>query len=89
MWALVVVASLLWGCTNPFLKYYSRGIKSTSGSAGADAWFLLSRPRYLAALAVNLMGSVAFYMAMTALQVSTVVPVVNALTFVMTGRRRL
>lgn len=39
----------------------------------------------VASLGCNLLGSVAFYMAMTNANVSLVVPVVNAITFVVTG----
>lgn len=87
MWILVGLASILWGCTNPLLKYYSRGImrNNAGGDAWSDAKFLLSRPLYLLSLAANMLGSLAFYMAMKDLNVSVVAPVVNAMTFVVTG----
>lgn len=84
----LLAVALLWGVTNPFLKHYSRGIASRdSDSLWSDVAFLASRPGYLAALAVNLVGSVLFYAAMSSHQgrVSLVVPVCNALTFVVTA----
>ncbi len=87
LWALVAVA-LLWGGTNPFLKHFSAGIASRQ-RAGAnflsDFLFLFTRPGYVLALAINLLGSVLFYYALSDWPVSQVVPVANSLTFVVTA----
>jgi multidrug transporter EmrE-like cation transporter len=86
MFILMFTVAILWGCTNPFLRHYSEGI-STRPQMGfvEDIRFLLSRRGYLAALGVNLLGSVAFYLSMRDNAVGVVVPVANALTFVVTG----
>lgn len=86
MLAVLMGVALLWGCTNPFLKHYSAGIAARrSSGVVADLRFLLLRPGYAASLAVNLLGSVGFYMALSDWPVSVVVPVANSLTFVTTA----
>ncbi|CAG9574350.1 conserved hypothetical protein [Leishmania major strain Friedlin] len=83
MISLMLLAALLWGVTNPLLKHYSRGMAS-SGSAKDDALFLVRRPKYLVAQAVNLSGSVVFFHSLREVDVSVGSIVVNSLAFVIT-----
>jgi multidrug transporter EmrE-like cation transporter len=46
--------------------------------------FLFSRPLYTIAFAVNMLGSVIFYLSLRSLDISLVVPLVNSLTFLFT-----
>ncbi|KAG5478727.1 hypothetical protein LSCM1_06131 [Leishmania martiniquensis] len=80
---LMLLAALLWGVTNPLLKYYSRGM-ANGGSAKDDALFLVRRPKYLVTQVVNLSGSVVFFYSLREVDVSVGSIVVNSLAFVIT-----
>lgn len=80
---LMVLAAVLWGTTNPLLKYYSRGLPSSS-SVVDDVLFLLKRPKYLCTQLLNLVGSVVFFYSLRDINVSVGSIVVNSLTFVIT-----
>jgi uncharacterized membrane protein len=74
-----MLVALIWGVTNCFLKLYSKGISTQSRDN--DFMFLLRRWKYLLSLAVNLCGSVLFYILLKDNDISYVVPVVNSMTF--------
>lgn len=94
----ILLAAILWGCTSPFLKKFSKGFSSAADDAddkkrksegalrGAirDVRFLLSRPKYLVTQILNLSGSVAFFYALRDADVSVASVVTNSLAFVLT-----
>lgn len=79
----MVLAAILWGTTNPFLKRYSAGMPSHS-STRDDVLFLLHRPKYVLVQLLNLSGSVAFFLSLRDVDVSIGSIVVNSLAFVIT-----
>eukprot|EP00744_Colponema_vietnamica_P030598 GILI01047898.1.p1 GENE.GILI01047898.1~~GILI01047898.1.p1 ORF type:complete len:139 (+),score=24.13 GILI01047898.1:47-463(+) len=83
----ILLAAILWGCTSPLLKKYSKGFSApTDGNGGVlrDIKFLLSRPKYLITQILNLSGSVAFFYALREVDVSVASVVTNSLAFVLT-----
>jgi drug/metabolite transporter (DMT)-like permease len=80
---LLLLAALLWGVTNPFLKRFSAGLAQQS-SWFNDLMFLLRRPKYLFIQLLNLSGSVAFFAGLRDSDVSTGSIVCNSLAFVIT-----
>lgn len=96
----ILLAAVLWGCTSPFLKKFSKGFASPTEDTDADdkkkgqngmlknalkeITFLLSRPKYLVTQILNLSGSVAFFYALRDADVSVASVVTNSLAFVLT-----
>ena len=97
----IILAALLWGVTNPFLKLFTEGFASECTKNGTqfkivdnrpgvsqkkisftwveDALFLLSRPKYLLAQGLNLLGSLAFFYGLRDVDVSVGGMVANSL----------
>jgi multidrug transporter EmrE-like cation transporter len=78
----VLFVALVWGATNPFLRYYSQGVSGRG--VGSDLRFLASRPGYLVSLLFNWSGSVLFYLLLRDGDLSVVSPLCNGLTFAIT-----
>jgi len=88
-WSLLTVA-LLWGISNPFMKRGSQGLTNLTKTNSVirnffnDFYFLLKRPLYLIAFAVNISGSVLYYYSLSNQQISQIVTITNSLTFLVT-----
>lgn len=80
---LMLLAAILWGVTNPFLKYFSKGIEA-KGSAWEDVKFLFSRKKYLFVQICNLLGSICFFYGLRDADISVGSIVANSLAFVIT-----
>lgn len=82
----ILLAAILWGATNPFIKKYTQGFSSAEKEPGVmgEVMFLLRRPKYLVAQGLNIAGSVAFFMALRTADVSVAAVTTNALAFVFT-----
>jgi len=87
VWLLIVGA--MWGCTNPLIKRGGEGVSKIKKASKvnqflAENWFLLSRWQYVIPFAINLSGSVMYYLALGNSDISFVVPVTNSITFLFT-----
>lgn len=85
----IMVASLLWGLTNPFLKSGAAGLENISHEKLLINLFLkvkwlISNPQFLIPFSINQVGSVVYYYVLTIYPISIAVPVVNALTLLIT-----
>ncbi|XP_034432825.1 transmembrane protein 234 isoform X1 [Hippoglossus hippoglossus] len=85
----LLLVSVLWGCTNPFLKRGSAGIEDVSGSSRtsqllAEVKFLFLNTKYLVPFLLNQCGSLVYYYTLSTAELSFVVPVANSLTFLCT-----
>ncbi|XP_062252817.1 transmembrane protein 234 [Platichthys flesus] len=85
----LLLVSVLWGCTNPFLKRGSAGIEDVSGSNRmsqllAEVKFLFLNTKYLVPFLLNQCGSLVYYYTLSTAELSFVVPVANSLTFLCT-----
>lgn len=82
----ILIAAILWGATNPFLKKYTQGFSTAEKKPGVlgEIAFLLKRPKYLLVQGLNISGSVAFFMALRTADVSIAAVTTNALAFVFT-----
>lgn len=88
--ASLVVVSLVWGCTNPFVR---AGVERVKYPPSTGRW-LFDAPRALAAtfadwrftlpFAVNQCGSVLYTVLLSSAPISLALPVVNSLTAVFT-----
>ena len=89
--AAFVLVSLLWGCTNPFLRHGSERTAPAkrTGRIYVDApravIATLSEWRFALPFAVNQLGSVLFNVLLGSARLSLAVPIVSALTAVFTG----
>lgn len=92
----VVLVALLWGGTNPFLRAGSEVNRPTLGGSEAQggnektsivSWFasLWVRWQFLLPFALNQCGSVLYAAMLGNADLTIVVPVCNALTFVITA----
>lgn len=79
----MLIAAVLWGVTNPLLKFFSDGIKA-KGSIRDDLAFLASKPKYLVTQLLNLCGSFFFFYGLRDVNVSIGSIVTNSLAFVIT-----
>ncbi|KAJ2709084.1 hypothetical protein H4R19_004428 [Coemansia spiralis] len=84
-----VVTALCWGFTNPFIKRGSAGVEAIKREGWlrqtlAEAWFLVTRWRYVVPLAINLSGSAAYYYTLSSADITTAVPITNSLALVFT-----
>uniref|UniRef100_A0A1E1W7T6 EamA domain-containing protein n=1 Tax=Pectinophora gossypiella TaxID=13191 RepID=A0A1E1W7T6_PECGO len=87
---LIVLTGALWGCTNPFIRQGTRGLrdvraKTRLGQAYAEVAFLLGNWRYVIPWCVNQAGSIAYLFAVRCAPLSLCVPAANALAFAFTA----
>lgn len=95
------LVSILWGCSNPFIKH-AQALKlhdsaqspeeengekghKTSGSGMLSGLKSFADMRVLIPFLVNQMGSLVFYMLLSSEPVSVASPVCNSLTFLVTA----
>ncbi|KAI8433050.1 hypothetical protein MSG28_013910 [Choristoneura fumiferana] len=87
---LLVVAGLLWGCSNPFVRRGARGLRAVRAAsrlrqARAELTFLLANWRYVVPWVVNQLGSLAYLCAVQRAPLSLAVPAANGLAFAATA----
>ncbi|CAN9502059.1 unnamed protein product [Ophioblennius macclurei] len=90
----LLLVSLLWGCTNPFLRAGSEGLECVRepnrvAQLLAEVKFLLLNIQYMVPFLLNQSGSLVFYYTLSSTDLSLAVPVTNSLTFIwtlLTGR---
>uniref|UniRef100_A0A8C3A2B0 Transmembrane protein 234 n=1 Tax=Cyclopterus lumpus TaxID=8103 RepID=A0A8C3A2B0_CYCLU len=85
----LVLVSVLWGCTNPFLKRGAEGIEHVRHSDRvsqllAEVKFLFLNLKYLVPFLLNQSGSLVYYYTLSTTELSLAVPVANSLTFLCT-----
>ncbi|XP_012720009.2 transmembrane protein 234 [Fundulus heteroclitus] len=85
----LVLVSLLWGCTNPFLKKGCEGLENVTASNRvsqllAEIKFLLLNLKYLVPFLLNQSGSLVYFYTLSTTDLSLAVPVANSLTFLWT-----
>ncbi|CAG5866526.1 unnamed protein product [Menidia menidia] len=85
----LLLVSVLWGCTNPFLKKGSEGIENVSTTSRvaqllAEIKFLFFNIKYLVPFLLNQSGSLVYYYTLSTTELSLAVPVANSLTFLCT-----
>ncbi|XP_054909407.1 transmembrane protein 234 [Poeciliopsis prolifica] len=85
----LLLVSLLWGCTNPFLKKASEGIENVTETNRvfqllAEIKFLLLNIKYLVPFLINQSGSLVYFYTLSTTDLSLAVPVANSLTFLCT-----
>ncbi|XP_056266861.1 transmembrane protein 234 isoform X2 [Pseudoliparis swirei] len=85
----LLLVSLLWGCTNPFLKRAAEGIEHVRHNNRvsqllAEVKFLFLNLKYLVPFLLNQTGSLVYYYTLSTTELSLAVPVANALTFLCT-----
>ncbi|XP_034015206.1 transmembrane protein 234 [Thalassophryne amazonica] len=81
--------SVLWGCTNPFLKKGTEGIEKVTKANKvsqllAELKFLFLNLKYLIPFLLNQSGSLVYYYTLSTTELSLAVPVANALAFLCT-----
>jgi drug/metabolite transporter (DMT)-like permease len=87
MWLLLV--SLLWGATNPFLKRGSIGIEDIEHKNRIlkfmlEMKFLFFNWRYMLPFVMNQLGAVLYYTTIGKADITLAVPITNSLTFIFT-----
>uniref|UniRef100_A0A3Q3FHS1 Transmembrane protein 234 n=1 Tax=Kryptolebias marmoratus TaxID=37003 RepID=A0A3Q3FHS1_KRYMA len=85
----LLLVSVLWGCTNPFLKKGSEGIENVTKTSKvsqllAEVRFLFLNLKYLVPFLLNQSGSLVYYYTLSTTELSLAVPVANSLTFLFT-----
>ncbi|XP_078133686.1 transmembrane protein 234 [Sander vitreus] len=91
----LVLVSVLWGCTNPFLKKGTEGIENVQHNNNnnnnnrlsqllAEVKFLFLNIKYLVPFLLNQSGSLVYYYTLSTTDLSLAVPVANSLTFLCT-----
>ncbi|XP_030614983.1 transmembrane protein 234 [Archocentrus centrarchus] len=85
----LLLVSVLWGCTNPFLKRGTEGIENVTKTSRvaqvlAELKFLFLNVRYLLPFLLNQSGSVVYYYTLSTTELSFAVPVANSLTLLCT-----
>ncbi|XP_022607006.1 transmembrane protein 234 isoform X1 [Seriola dumerili] len=85
----LLLVSLLWGCTNPFLKRGTDGLEKVTETNRvsqllAEIKFLFLNIKYLIPFLLNQSGSLIYYYTLSTSELSLVVPVANSLTFLCT-----
>nr|XP_043903282.1 transmembrane protein 234 isoform X1 [Solea senegalensis] len=85
----LLLVSVLWGCTNPFLKRGTEGIENVAETNRvsqllAEVKFLFLNIKYLVPFLLNQSGSLIYYYTLSTTELSVVVPVANSLTFLCT-----
>ncbi|XP_045455841.1 transmembrane protein 234 homolog [Melitaea cinxia] len=87
---LLVLTGVLWGCTNPFIKQGTKGLRkvhadSLLGQAYAEVTFLLGNWRYVVPWLVNQLGSLVYLFAIQRVPLSLAMPAANSLAFAFTA----
>ncbi|XP_073408081.1 transmembrane protein 234 isoform X2 [Dendrobates tinctorius] len=85
----LLVVSILWGATNPFLRRGAEGVELVKVEGRVrrllyEAKFLLSNYRYVVPFLLNQSGSLVFYITLASTDLSLAVPVCNSLALVFT-----
>ncbi|XP_005477203.1 transmembrane protein 234 isoform X2 [Oreochromis niloticus] len=85
----LLLVSVLWGCTNPFLKRGTEGIENVTKTSKvaqllAELRFLFLNIKYLVPFLLNQSGSVVYYYTLSTTELSFAVPVANSLTLLCT-----
>ena len=86
----IIIVSILWGGTNPFIRQASKGLKEVQhGSTSSlqflnEIMYLLSNWKYSLPFMLNQSGSIFYNILVAKLDLSVAVPVVNSLTFLVT-----
>ncbi|XP_069613126.1 transmembrane protein 234 isoform X2 [Ranitomeya imitator] len=85
----LLVVSILWGATNPFLRRGAQGVELVKVEGRVrrllyEATFLLSNYRYVVPFLLNQSGSLVFYITLASTDLSLAVPVCNSLALVFT-----
>ncbi|KAI4803733.1 transmembrane protein 234 [Gymnodraco acuticeps] len=85
----LLLVSVLWGCTNPFLKRGTEGIEHVQHNNRvsqllAEVKFLFLNLKYLVPFLLNQSGSLVYYYTLSTTEISLAVPVANSLTFLCT-----
>ncbi|RVE57341.1 hypothetical protein OJAV_G00215170 [Oryzias javanicus] len=85
----LVLVSVLWGCTNPFLKRGTEGLENVTqpnrvSQILAEIKFLFMNFKYLVPFLINQAGSVFYYYTLSTTDLSLAVPVTNSLTLLCT-----
>jgi hypothetical protein len=85
-----ILVSMLWGCTNPFVKRGSEIIDKLDTTG--NIWkklnafrTILTSPSLFIPICVNQLGSILFYFLLATENISLAVPICNSLTFAFTG----
>jgi len=86
----MLAVAVVWGVTNPFLKRGGSGIEDIERTSWlrqliAEFSYLLLNWKYLLPFLFNQSGSVLYYVTLSSTDISLAAPVVNSLTFVITG----
>lgn len=88
-WINYLLVSLVWGCTDPFLKRGSQGIETVQTDnrllkiALQFKWLLLNY-QFTIPFLVNQLGSLLYYFVVAQSDISIAVPVINSLTLIVT-----
>lgn len=86
-----LLVSLLWGCTNPFIKHAQHKAidseREVTGRKGviASLFRLMKQPQLFLAYAINQSGSLVYYLILSNEPISRANPICNSLTFVITA----
>lgn len=86
-----LVVSVLWGCTNPFIKHAQSNNKKEDEETQESKSLMyqfkraVKEPRILIPFGFNQIGSLAFYALLSTEPVSIASPVCNSLTFLFTA----
>uniref|UniRef100_A0A8C5LUK9 Transmembrane protein 234 n=1 Tax=Leptobrachium leishanense TaxID=445787 RepID=A0A8C5LUK9_9ANUR len=85
----LILVSILWGATNPFLRKGAEGLERVKEQRSvrqflSEARFLVSNWRYVIPFMLNQSGSVVFYLTLASAELSLAVPVCNSLALVFT-----
>ncbi|XP_021188545.2 transmembrane protein 234 homolog isoform X1 [Helicoverpa armigera] len=87
---LLVLTGVLWGCTNPFIRQGTKGLRDVTattliGQVWAEVSFLLGNWKYVVPWLVNQAGSLSYLAAVQRAPLSVAVPTANSLAFVFTA----
>ncbi|KAM4048044.1 transmembrane protein 234 isoform 1-T1 [Anomaloglossus baeobatrachus] len=85
----LLIVSILWGATNPFLRRGAQGVERVKVEGTVrrllyEAKFLISNYRYVIPFLLNQSGSLVFYLTLASTDLSLAVPVCNSLALVFT-----
>eukprot|EP01130_Rhizamoeba_saxonica_P002721 TRINITY_DN12483_c0_g1_i1.p1 TRINITY_DN12483_c0_g1~~TRINITY_DN12483_c0_g1_i1.p1 ORF type:complete len:133 (-),score=3.35 TRINITY_DN12483_c0_g1_i1:31-429(-) len=88
-WGFVV--ALIWGVSNCFIKKGGEGVNKHAPKSDSkiknvvnEMLYLLKQPLLLFSMAVNQLGSLVFYLALSNQDISLIVPITNSMTFLVT-----
>ena len=86
----LVLVSLLWGATNPFIKKGGAGIESVQHENKIwkfllEMKFLFLNWQYLVPFAINQLGAILYLMTIGKADLTLAVPITNSLTFLFTS----